>query len=916
MVTNPAVIFAQPKRYILPLAAGALLMPLIAVAAPAACVDYYGTDRATPTGFGAAHHILSGAKDMLLKTLSCNDTNALISAGNGSDSTYIYKHGYYWTGTAWNPVPLFGKSSVLGNNWYAGIAYGKVPFLGGNRRLYYLGYTCHKLEAAWKCGCQDSACVKPAWQLQRMDKAKEGMAPRTSLTANPVSISRGGTSTLTWTSAGATICSGTGFPTDDQTEGSVSVSPRTSTTYRLSCSNGTAQATKSVRVGVLYPGGGGGTTGSAATCGNNICEAGETSTSCAQDCSIIVPVCGNNMCEIGETFSCSQDCVGAGANLVSNNAFDSGITSWTSSAPAEFSYDSTLSRTAGGGSLRLTTTDNLASARSIKFAVLPNRFYRVTGYVNSDVQAELRIQQFKNLTQSSLPNYPAWLGTRGDPGWQEISAVFVTSLDAIQAQVYLLLRENGTAAFDDIRVELLPDEAPFALQTGSGVNFAGSPSIMGMRILSSQLSTDGTTFSLDTNAAHFELNASTGLLTGRQTLDGTRDRVSVQLPVPADPMRILTQDEDRVILTTDKFDISFQGDSMVVMALASGGHATVTRPFVGEFDKYQAGYMTSIDDIGGVAIFPGYQRGTGLTNSFVVSEGSGTPPASLTYAFAPGGKLAVAVFPPKPFDWEKSFDDQIIHSDLYPTRAVLEDWSSIANVVILHENIWKGNAPKNYTDYEPDDANELRRVIDDAHGLGLHIAPYLSSDFYREQVGASFITEVQRLRDEYGFDSVYYDGVNAYDWEYSYEIMRQTRDLFPNGRVYLHMSYGTPFRKDNIDIYLPQLESLADYTLSGESVYMYEWTDPHLNYRARGYTLSNTIGTVKEERFTVGGQAPTTEELLNGLLDLNMRQRIVAYPSSGVYPTAASLVPPGGAWANYKARLADMKAQWQAGLLP
>lgn len=78
--------------------------------------------------------------------------------------------------------------------------------------------------------------------------------PTVSLTANPTNITSGQTSTLSWSSSGATVCSASspsGWTNSTATSGSQVVSPTTTTTYSINCSgaNGTNSASATVTVG-------------------------------------------------------------------------------------------------------------------------------------------------------------------------------------------------------------------------------------------------------------------------------------------------------------------------------------------------------------------------------------------------------------------------------------------------------------------------------------------------------------------------------------------------------------------------------------------------------------------------------------------------------------------------------------------
>src|SRR5271166_3825506 len=76
-------------------------------------------------------------------------------------------------------------------------------------------------------------------------------APTVTLSASPTSMPNGQSSTLTWTSANATACSGTGKGfSPSGASGSLAVSPGVATTYGITCTGAGGSASQSVTVTV------------------------------------------------------------------------------------------------------------------------------------------------------------------------------------------------------------------------------------------------------------------------------------------------------------------------------------------------------------------------------------------------------------------------------------------------------------------------------------------------------------------------------------------------------------------------------------------------------------------------------------------------------------------------------------------
>ncbi len=138
--------------------------------AASTCIDTYTSGSMVPTGYGAAYNLFSSAKEMLVKTASCTDTSVAIKVGNDDSNTYVYKEGWSWNGTSWDKMTFTGVGDIMGNQWYLKSATGNFSIPTGNTSKYYVGYTCQKIGDVWKCGCRDTTCATPAWQLQRVTK--------------------------------------------------------------------------------------------------------------------------------------------------------------------------------------------------------------------------------------------------------------------------------------------------------------------------------------------------------------------------------------------------------------------------------------------------------------------------------------------------------------------------------------------------------------------------------------------------------------------------------------------------------------------------------------------------------------------------------------------------------------------------
>jgi len=144
-------------------------------ACPGGQCQKLSSGSAIPAGYGAPYNTLSVSGEQLMNVV-CNTSSASVSIGNNSTSQYIYRYGYIWRNNAWQRIDLTGPVPAYEGNWFRGSANATVSLTATeltqeNNLIAYIctwnPSTSSGQAGEWKCGCRDSACTTPYWQLQR-----------------------------------------------------------------------------------------------------------------------------------------------------------------------------------------------------------------------------------------------------------------------------------------------------------------------------------------------------------------------------------------------------------------------------------------------------------------------------------------------------------------------------------------------------------------------------------------------------------------------------------------------------------------------------------------------------------------------------------------------------------------------------
>lgn len=327
-----------------------------------------------------------------------------------------------------------------------------------------------------------------------------------------------------------------------------------------------------------------------------------------------------------------------------------------------------------------------------------------------------------------------------------------------------------------------------------------------------------------------------------------------------------------------------------VLSIRSGREikATYHGDWVPEYSAVERGNFMLMDERGGIGAYPLGLGGYEVPKTSLKFSKDGW---QISIFLRSSQRFLTSVFPPRPFEWTKSFKDRIVHHffshpptkpwNPYPRNDEIEEYSKHGNILVLH---WwqhglrtrKGRGLQSRDDFIQNSAwtsfrlktiddKEMRRTVDKAHELGLRVIAYMTP-FYFPGEPDEFLREMDSVLKQYWLDGAYFDGVSV-DVLQGYCLMRAVRRLLGDKILYAHVPspiigecYG-----DGYYVYCPFIDTYADYILRAEHIFAFDWK--HLRYTISGYNISNSIGFVCNYDY----EPKFTRQLMKHVLKANAR---------------------------------------------
>ena len=381
-------------------------------------------------------------------------------------------------------------------------------------------------------------------------------------------------------------------------------------------------------------------------------------------------------------------------------------------------------------------------------------------------------------------------------------------------------------------------------------------------------STVGTITRVTTTGAHYEFDSDRDTITGRQRIGRERPALVLQVtPGTLQGLRILARDTGAVILeSTAGLRAKVNCDSLLMLRSAAATEVSCAPRFVGRKGFHVREHRFWVDEQGAATVFP-------ITKAELAPdlEDADNRPV---YRLQAGGEIWAVVGPARPYPWQESVSLQPLWHGSWesPEQAVPSDEKIVSyvghgNLLWLQSEkmLWKSW----HKAFKPRLPDELRRVLDTAHGLGMRVMVYASPFYFTaglkgtntrtgENLGL-YLAAVADLLDRFpDIDGIYFDGLYMDSIRNTYACCRATRELIGPDRVLMmHCTDNAPYRKRGDWCYNPAADTWANCILRGEGQ-GFAGGATRLRFVVSGYQVSNTIGFVCNN---AGYYAPTRDEV-------------------------------------------------------
>ena len=383
------------------------------------------------------------------------------------------------------------------------------------------------------------------------------------------------------------------------------------------------------------------------------------------------------------------------------------------------------------------------------------------------------------------------------------------------------------------------------------VRVRGDSTLMGMRI--EEVRTDAGGFTVRTTGARFVYRDEQLMV--EQGLNRPRRRLATLRLEPAPRFRRVAQSDDHVLFASSIAALGVYGDSTVLLSARRALRLTARGSFRPTYSGRLGGELLLIDDRGGIEIYPqrheaGYQ---------VLALDANREAWTADYALRPRQRVMIAAFPPRPFDWERSFRREVVivygsdgkapespYGQMPPDATIRAMARNFDILIVWHRGLYVGGGPS--PPWRIANPAEFRRLIRTARGAGLRVVPY-SSYFYsyrKFRDDELYFRQAAELVRDWGVDGLYIDGLR---FDYGgdklsdriaiWEMIRRLRQLV--GRDGVLVFHGT--HRGSPVATAPNIDTYCDVTIYGEKVPLETLNDPYLRYQVRKYGISNTVGT-------------------------------------------------------------------------